>query len=325
MTTIPTISDARQQVRALNRALQRSFVGRDEAINMLILTAVAGEPLLLLGPPGTAKTALVKAFTARIGITGDKLFDYLITRYTEPSELLGPIDLDALREGRYIRRTEGKLPTAQMAFIDEIFRANSAILNTLLSVLNERVFYQDGRAEPVETELFVAAANRISDDTELAALRDRFLIKVRLTDVKQNHLNDLLRMGTIQEINRRHRRTIAPMTSLEVFQALRTHVDESLMDCFENDRDDPLFSPQLRRQYERLLISLDREGYASISDRSAVKLYRLIRFNAFLFGSGKVESSDLFLFAYTPAHQDATLALRQQVTRLLEIELSETS
>ncbi len=104
MTAQLTIAEARQQVRTLTRALQREFVGRNEAVELLVLAAVAGEPLLLIGPPGTGKTALIKAFAARLGLAKDDFFDYLITRYTEPSELLGPIDLKALREGNADRQ-----------------------------------------------------------------------------------------------------------------------------------------------------------------------------------------------------------------------------
>lgn len=320
MTSGLSISEAREQVRLLSRTLQRSFVGRDEVIRMMILTAVAGEPLLLLGPPGTAKTSLVKMFAARLGFSEHTLFDYLLTRYTEPSELLGPIDLNALKEGRYLRKIEGKLPSASMAFIDEIFRANSAILNTLLSILNERCFYQDGRAEPVATEIFIAAANRISEDSELSALRDRFLIKVSLGDIKHQHLDDLLRLGMLQDLERRLHRQIPAVSSLQTLRQLREHLDETLLSCFEKDQDDPWFPLACRRLYERLLLSLDGEGYASISDRSAVKLYRLIRFHAFLFGNGEVQHQDMFLFAYTPARQDVTEELRQRVTALLAME-----
>lgn len=318
-TSTTSVSEARQQVRTLTRALQREFVGRNEAIELMILTAVAGEPLLLVGPPGTGKTALIKTFASRLGLQKGEFFDYLITRYTEPSELLGPIDLKALREGQYLRRIQGKLPTAKMAFIDEIFRANSAILNTLLSILNERRFYQDGQPVPVDTEVFVAAANRIVDDVELEALRDRFLLKVELKEVKRDHLDALLRQGMLQELERRSSRTTNVLSSLDVFSVLRSHLDGELMQHFEKDRDDPLWPKAMRRLYERLLLSLDGEGYAQISDRSAVKLYRLIRFHAFLLGRGEVNREDLFLLAYTAASQDTLTPLRQRVTTLLEL------
>jgi MoxR-like ATPase len=315
-----SISEARQQIRALSRALQRLFVGRSEAIDIILLSALASEPLLLLGAPGTAKTAIVKAFAAHIGLAQGELFDYLITRYTEPSEILGPVDLKALRGGRYLRRTQGKLPTAIMAFFDEIFSANSAILNTLLSILNERIFYQDGQPEPVATEIFIAASNYIADDPELYALRDRFLLKLELEPVKHHLFDQLLRTGMIQDIDRRNRRPIAPLCSLDTFRTLREHIDADIYRYCEQDLDDPLFPAPIRRMFERMLFALDGDGYAQISDRSAIKLYRIIRFHAFVFGSGEVQSQDLFLFAYTPARQELISPLRQRVTALLQLE-----
>jgi MoxR-like ATPase len=313
------IADARQQVRLLTRSLQREFVAREEAIELLILTAVAGEPLLLVGVSGTGKTALVKAFARRLGLTQSEMFDYLITRFTEPAELLGPIDIHALKEGRYIRRIDGKLPTAKVAFIDEIFKANSAILNTLLSILNERVYYQDGRALPVSTEIFIAAANKIAESVELVALKDRFLLKVELQEGKRLHFAPLLRQGMIQDLSRRVHRGVSQTSSLEVFGRIREHLDEVLLECFEKDRDDPLFPREMRLLFERMVISLDGEGYARMSDRSVIKLYRLIRFHAFLMGRGEVQREDLFILSYTAGRQDHLQPLRQRVTTLLEL------
>ena len=110
----------------------------------MVVAAVAQEPLLLVGPPGTAKSDLVLKFKDALGLADEDYFEYMLTRFTEPSEIIGPIDISQLREGRYIRREQGKLPTARLGFLDEIFKSNSAILNILLTIINERKFYQDG-------------------------------------------------------------------------------------------------------------------------------------------------------------------------------------
>jgi MoxR-like ATPase len=104
----------------------------------MVVAAVAQEPLLLVGPPGTAKSDLVLKFKDALGLADEDYFEYMLTRFTEPSEIIGPIDINQLRDGRYIRREKGKLPTARLAFLDEIFKSNSAILNILLTIINEK-------------------------------------------------------------------------------------------------------------------------------------------------------------------------------------------
>src|SRR5579862_1015971 len=117
--------------------LKRSFVGKDEIVDLIGIALAAGENLFLLGAPGTAKSALIYELGRRIQ---GKTFEYLLTRFTEPNELFGPFDIRRLREGELITNTEGMLPEASLIFLDELLNANSAILNSLLMVLNERVF-----------------------------------------------------------------------------------------------------------------------------------------------------------------------------------------
>src|SRR5437588_3801345 len=123
--------------------IKRRFVGRDEVIDLTALAVVAGEHLFLLGPPGTAKSALVRDFAAAVRA---RYFEYLLTRFSEPNEVFGPIDLARLREGTVATVTTGMLPEAEFVFLDELFNANSAILNNLLSVLNERVYRRRAEA-----------------------------------------------------------------------------------------------------------------------------------------------------------------------------------
>src|SRR6185312_4281842 len=117
--------------------LKRRFVGRDEVVDRIALALTAGEHLFLHGPPGTAKSALIRPFAMAVQAS---YFEYLLTRFSEPNEVFGPIDLVRLREGTVATVTTGMLPEAEFVFLDELFNANSAILNNLLSVLNERVY-----------------------------------------------------------------------------------------------------------------------------------------------------------------------------------------
>ena len=119
----------------------------------------------------------------------------MLTRFTEPSEIIGPIDIKELREGRYIRRKQGKLPTAKLVFLDEIFKSNSAILNILLTIINEKKFYQDGMPEPVPLRVLFAATNEIPEQGELAALKDRFVLKVQSRPVQDEYFTELIDAG----------------------------------------------------------------------------------------------------------------------------------
>src|SRR5947208_16811649 len=163
--TLDALQDEAEELRnRLNRfrkSLGRFFVDKQELIDLMLVAALAQEPLLLVGPPGTAKSDLVIKFKDALGIGEEDYFEYMLTRFTEPSEIIGPIDISLLREGRYVRREQGKLPTARLAFLDEIFKSNSAILNVLLTIINERKFYQDGGPRPLRLRVLGAATNEL--------------------------------------------------------------------------------------------------------------------------------------------------------------------
>src|SRR5256885_385562 len=124
-----------QRMQEVAATLARRFLDKQEIIRLLLVSALAGEHMILVGPPGTAKSALIRMFARLIDA---QYFEYLLTRFTEPNELFGPVDINAFREGKYQRRVEGMLPEAEVVFLDEVFKSNSAILNALLSLLNER-------------------------------------------------------------------------------------------------------------------------------------------------------------------------------------------
>src|SRR5262245_40748780 len=117
--TLPQLqADADELRKPLNHfptSLGRFFVEKQELIDLMLIAAIAQEPLLLVGPPGTAKSDLVLKFKDALGLAEDDYFEYMLTRFTEPSEIIGPIDISLLRDGRYVRREQGKLPTARLA------------------------------------------------------------------------------------------------------------------------------------------------------------------------------------------------------------------
>src|SRR5918994_3623177 len=194
--------ELRRKINRFRVSLGRFFVQKQELIDLMVVAAVAQEPLLIVGPPGTAKSDLVLKFKDAIGVADEDYFEYMLTRFTEPSEIIGPIDINQLREGRYIRREQGKLPTARLAFLDEIFKSNSAILNILLTILNERKFYQDGMPQPVRLRVLFAATNEVPEQTELAALKDRFPLKIESRSVQDEHFEQLIDAGLQSEVNR---------------------------------------------------------------------------------------------------------------------------
>src|SRR4051794_31736188 len=172
--------------------LKRRFVGRDEVLDLIALAVVAGEHLFLHGPPGTAKSALIRQFAQAVQ---GSYFEYLLTRFSEPNEIFGPIDLVRLREGAVATVTTGMLPEAEFAFLDELFNANSAILNNLLTVLNERVFRRGAEVHRLPLLSLFSASNHLAEDEALGALFDRFLLRCHVDHLRREAMPRLLSAG----------------------------------------------------------------------------------------------------------------------------------
>jgi len=163
------------KILQIEQELNACYLERKDIIRGLLIGILTRQHVLLLGPPGTAKSMIANDLCGRIG---GRYFQWLLSRTSTPEELFGPISLKALENDSYKRVTTNKLPEANVAFIDEIFKCNSAVLNTMLSVLNERVFFNDGAPVNVPLEMAIGASNELPEDREeLGALWDRFLLR----------------------------------------------------------------------------------------------------------------------------------------------------
>ena len=163
-----------KQVNQLRVDLVAQFPERSNVIDGTLAAVLANEHVLLIGPPGTAKSALVRSIAQAFDRS---YFERLLTKFSTPEELFGPISLKALEQDRFVRVTTGKLPEAEFGFVDEIFKSNSAVLNSLLSIVNERVFHNDGAPITCPLVTLFGASNELPDGRELEALFDRFLLR----------------------------------------------------------------------------------------------------------------------------------------------------
>ncbi len=317
--------EIRRRINHFRQSLGRFFVQKQELIDLMVIAAVAQEPLLLVGPPGTAKSDLVLKFKESLQISEEDYFEYMLTRFTEPSEIIGAIDISKLRDGQYIRRKQGKLPTCRLAFLDEIFKSNSAILNILLTIINEKKFYQDGVPEPVPLRILFAATNEIPEQGELAALKDRFVLKVLSRSVQDRYFQDLIDTGLQSETYRVFQKKpwAEGLCSLEDFfkaHAYLSYLFAERKGTGENDlqNDRTKFFPNdVFREFQRLVKTLVREDHIFISDRKLVKLYKLFRIRAWLFSGGTVTKSDLGLLAYLGESMKEIEHLHQKIPALL--------
>lgn len=319
------VDSIRSKVNAMRQDLHRYWVNKENVIDLMTICAVAQVPILLVGKPGTAKSDLVVKFTQAIGLdtNSPEYFEYMLTQFTEPGEIVGPIDINELKDGKYIRRVSGKLPDAKVVFLDEIFKSNSAILNTLLTIINERKFYQDGKPVPVPMQMLFAATNEIPENAELGALRDRFTIKVESRPVRDTHFDDLLAKGLQNDIYKsKGQRPWTAQCSIEDFKKLKVYMDHifanEITASGAHDRA-KYFPDDVYRLFVRILKSLEKEFRYDISDRKVIQLYKLIRTRAFLMHGGVVDKSDLVMLRYIADRADDIAAVEAAVDRILAV------
>jgi MoxR-like ATPase len=309
MTASTTARDPRasqplhERLRVLGGTLERQFLGKDEIIRLLLIAVVAGEHCVLLGPPGTAKSALIRSLAE---LMQARYFEYLLTRFTEPNELFGPVDIAAFREGVYKRNTAGMLPEAEIVFLDEVFKSNSAILNALLTLLNERKFTSGGQVLKSPLISVFAASNEVPGDETLNAIFDRFLLRVHSDNLDAYHFNELLERGIQHEIRQMSGAALEPVVSARELAELGRTFGGKMN-----------FSDAFLSAYKGLVFQIRAEG-VSLSDRRVVKMMKLFAASAYLDGRAVTDASDFFVLKHIWNNQDQAAILEGIVQPVLE-------
>ncbi|MFY1047820.1 AAA family ATPase [Chryseobacterium sp. GP-SGM7] len=291
-----------QNIEKLNTVLdyvKATFVGKNDVVDLLGICLLARENAFLYGPPGTAKSALVRTLAKTV--KDGKNFEYLLTRFTEPNEIFGPFDIRKLKEGELFTNTDGMMPEASLVFLDEIFNANSAILNSLLMALNEKIFKRGKETKNLPALMFVGASNVLPEDEALNALFDRFLVRINVDYVHPDLLQQVLLAG----------RKLENTTDNEIPEILAHEIKELQTLCRTVDLK-PIYEV-----YLNTIISLRNTGI-TISDRRAVKMQNLIAASALICGRNEAILSDLWVLKHIWDTEEQIEILEGIINRTIE-------
>ncbi|MFC9316191.1 AAA family ATPase [Streptomyces nigra] len=176
----PDTQTTAEKLRTIVSELSERFYERDDVVRTLVVTLLAGQHSLMLGPPGTAKSELARDLTSRV--EGASYWEILLSKFTSPTRMFGPIDVGALARGEYRQVYEGRATTAHVAFMDEIFKCSTAALNETLGYLNERIYHPENGGEPIRCPLIgaITASNELPDADDSAAIYDRLLVRIEI-------------------------------------------------------------------------------------------------------------------------------------------------
>jgi MoxR-like ATPase len=271
-----TYSQAEEALRRAILAASEGLIDRRALVELIAMAAIAGEHLLVIGPPGTAKSEAVRRIASSLG---GSYFEYLLGRFTEPSEIFGPVSLKRLKDGVVETETAGMLPEADIAFLDEVFLGSTAILNTLLGILNERRFRRGHTAIQCPLRVCVGASNRLPDDEMLAAFADRFLVRVFVGPVGDSRLEELLDASWQPwQPEKGHLASIADIDTLS--RAARSvdlsHIRSALAQA----------------------IRIVRSVGVELTDRRAARVQRLVAAAAAIQGKNRADERDIWPIVY---------------------------
>lgn len=270
-----------QKLADIEARLDARFTNLTESIQALVLSVAGGEPLLLIGPPGTGKSRLIRAFCGLTGLVDEAhlerthrdYFEYLLTPFTEPGELFGYYDIPKAIQGQLERLDQGMMQHAKVVYLDEVFNGSSAILNAILAFLNERIFHDRGQRRPVALQCLFGATNHVPDAPELRAVFDRFTVRCRVDNVaaEPSMVGDLIRKGWLETYSR-HSHDPQLHDVLDGLHAFREQVQQlTARGVLEPAPNHPVY-----RRFAQMVQHVRQYELSAMSNRRMVKMTYLM-------------------------------------------------
>lgn len=297
----------KDRILALLAEIGKGVYEKETELRLGMLAALAGESIILLGPPGVAKSMVARRL--KDAFADARSFEYLMSRFSTPDDIFGPVSISKLKDSdTYERVTEGYMPTADVVFLDEIWKAGPAIQNTLLTALNEKVFRNGDREVRLPLKLLVAASNELPAEGEgLDALWDRFLVRYISQGVKDNKafLSMILDVDDVQY-----------SAELERLQITGDEYDRWQKEIAAVEVDEGVKASILYIR-ERLRSIVDKDSAATysiyVSDRRWKKAVNLLRASAFVHGRRRTDLTDLVVLAFCLWNEPAEFAVVREI------------
>lgn len=316
------LKSVRERIEKLIEFLNTGLYEKDEAIRLALLSAVAGESIFFLGPPGTAKS-MISSRIHHAFKEGTKYFEYLMNEFSTPDEIFGSVKLKGLDEGIYEKNTNGYLPEAHIAFLDEIWKSGPAILNTLLTIINEKKFRNGNKLEKVPLQILLAASNELpKEKAGLEALYDRFIIRTMVNPVSLE--NEKSFFDLCESSGKELVITESMKPNLLAIEEVQNW-SEKINGIILTDKIKDVII-EIRRELEVKNQEKNREEKEKfyVSDRRWKKITHLLKTSAFLCDRTEVDLMDMQLITYciwnTPKQRDEVKSIVKEIVQAHGLE-----